>query len=85
MQASGIFPGDIRGIGVSTYGMALFCLGKNGRVAAPGIYSNDYRANDLVDGLKKSSTGAMIQSMTQGDIWGGQPGHAAEMVQNIPT
>lgn len=73
LQASGIFPGDIRGIGVSTYGNGIVLLGENGRVAAPGIYSNDYRANDLVDGLKKSSTGAMIQSMTQGDIWGGQP------------
>jgi len=73
LKTSGIFPGDIRGIGISTYGNGIVILGEKGRVIAPGIYSNDYRANSLADGLKKSRTGAMIQSVTQGDIWGGQP------------
>ena len=73
LKTSGIFPGDIRGIGISTYGNGIVILGEKGRVIEPGIYSNDYRANSLADGLKKSRTGAMIQSVTQGDIWGGQP------------
>ncbi len=74
LLASSAIPAEqIRGIGISTYGNGIIFLGENGQLIAPGIYSNDYRANLLADELKNSDIGPMIQRMTGGDLWGGQP------------
>ena len=65
---------EIKGIGISTYGNGIVILGEEGKHIAPGIYSNDYRANALADELKKSDAGDVLQNITGGDLWGGQPG-----------
>lgn len=49
IDSSGVDSKDIKGIGVTSFGNGLVFLGKDGEIIAPGVFSNDYRANNIID------------------------------------
>ncbi|MFD2630032.1 FGGY-family carbohydrate kinase [Oceanobacillus kapialis] len=73
IQKSGINPKQIVGIGVTSFGNGLVPLGKNGETIAPGAFSHDYRANDIIELYKKEGSFDRINEITKGTVFAGSP------------
>ncbi len=65
---------DIKGIGVTSFGNGLVFVGKSGETIAPGCFSQDYRANDIIDLYKKEGTYDRINEIVKGTLFAGEPG-----------
>lgn len=65
---------DIKGIGVTSFGNGLVFVGKQGETIAPGCFSQDYRANDIIDLYKKEGTYDKINEIVKGTLFAGEPG-----------
>ncbi|MCI8327775.1 MAG: carbohydrate kinase [Lachnospiraceae bacterium] len=70
----GINPTDIAGIGVTSFGNGVTFLGKNGEVIAPGCFSQDHRADDIIAMYKKDGTYEKISNIVKGEPFAGEPG-----------
>lgn len=51
IQKAKIDPSLIRGIGVTSFGNGVVFLDKDGNSIAPGCFSQDYRANEILEKL----------------------------------
>ena len=73
IQKAKIDPSLIRGIGVTSYGNGVVFLDKDGNSIAPGCFSQDYRANEILEKYKKEGTYDKINNIIKGTLWAGQP------------
>lgn len=71
---AGIDPKEIRGIGVTSFGNGLVFVGKDGETIAPGCFSQDYRANDIIDLYKETGVYDQINERVKGTLFAGEPG-----------
>lgn len=69
-----ISAGDIVGIGVTSFGNGVVFLDKYGKSIAPGAYSQDYRANDILALYKREGTYDKINEIVKGTLFAGEPG-----------
>ena len=67
-------PKDIKGIGVTSFGNGVVFLGKEGQSIAPGCFSQDYRANGILDMYRKEGTYDAINEIVKGTLFAGEPG-----------
>ncbi len=74
MDKSGIDPADLKGIGVTSFGNGVVFLGKDGEAIAPGCFSQDYRANDIIEMYQKEGTYDKINDIVKGTLFAGEPG-----------
>lgn len=65
---------DIAGIGVTSFGNGVVFLDKYGNSIAPGCFSQDYRANDIITMYKKEGTYDKINNIVKGTLFAGEPG-----------
>lgn len=65
---------DIKGIGVTSFGNGVVFLGKDGENIAPGCFSQDYRANDIIEMYKKTGVYDEINKTVRGTLFAGEPG-----------
>lgn len=70
----GIDPKDIAGIGVTSFGNGVTFLGKNGEAIAPGCFSQDHRADDIIAMYQKDGTYEKINNIVKGTLFAGEPG-----------
>lgn len=84
---SGVDSKDIKGIGVTSFGNGLVFLGKDGEIIAPGVFSNDYRANNIIDLYDKEGSLDKINNIVKGDLFAGEPGPLLRWYKeyDIPT
>ena len=64
----------IKGIGVTSFGNGLVFVGKNGETIAPGCFSQDYRANDIIAMYQEEGTYDKINDIVKGTLFAGEPG-----------
>ncbi|WP_326512436.1 FGGY-family carbohydrate kinase [Clostridium intestinale] len=74
VEKAKIDPKDITGIGVCSFGNGIVVLDKEGNAAAPGAFSHDYRANDIIDMYKKKGSYDKINEIIKGTLFAGEPG-----------
>lgn len=82
---------DIEGIGVTSFGNGVVFLDKDGGSIAPGCFSQDYRANEILDLYKKEGSYEKINEIVKGTLFAGEPGpilrwykeHEREIYNNI--
>lgn len=65
---------EICGIGVTSFGNGICFLDKNGESIAPGAFSQDYRANDIIELYKQEGVYDKINSIVKGTLFAGEPG-----------
>ncbi len=65
---------DIKGIGVTSFGNGIVFLDKDGNSIAPGCFSQDYRANDIIELYKKEGSYDKINAIVRGTLFAGEPG-----------
>ena len=65
---------DIKGIGVTSFGNGIVFLDKDGNSIAPGCFSQDYRANDIIELYKKEGNYEKINAIVKGTLFAGEPG-----------
>lgn len=65
---------DIKGIGVTSFGNGVVFLDKDGNSIAPGCFSQDYRANDIIERYKKEGSYEKINAIVKGTLFAGEPG-----------
>jgi L-xylulokinase len=71
---SGIDAADVAGIGITSFGNGVVFLDKNGWSIAPGCFSQDYRANDIIELYKREGTYEKINAIVHGTLFAGKPG-----------
>ncbi|MGE6256995.1 FGGY-family carbohydrate kinase [Heyndrickxia sporothermodurans] len=74
IQKANIHSKDIVGIGVTSFGNGLVILDKDGNSIAPGAFSHDYRATDIIERYKKEGSFDKINEITKGALFAGEPG-----------
>lgn len=65
---------DIAGIGVTSFGNGLVILDKEGNAIAPGAFSQDYRANSIIQMYQDEGTYEQINDIVKGTLFAGEPG-----------
>ena len=74
IEKSGVDPADIKGIGVTSFGNGLVFVGKNGEAIAPGCFSHDHRADDIIAMYKEEGNYDKINDLVFGTLFAGEPG-----------
>lgn len=74
VEKSKINAKEIAGIGVTSFGNGVVFLDKEGKAIAPGCFSQDYRANDIIEMYKKDGTYEKINDIVKGTLFAGEPG-----------
>ncbi len=74
IKKSGVDSKDIKGIGVTSFGNGVVFVGKNGEAIAPGCFSHDHRADDIIEMYKKEGTYDKINDIVKGTLFAGEPG-----------
>lgn len=74
VEKAHISPEEIKGIGVTSFGNGVVFVGKNGETIAPGCFSQDYRANDIIDLYKREGSYDKINRIVKGTLFAGEPG-----------
>lgn len=74
VEKSRIAADKIRGIGVTSFGNGVVFLDQDGNSIAPGCFSQDYRANDILAMYKKEGTYEKINEIVKGTLFAGEPG-----------
>lgn len=74
IDSAKVNPKDIMGIGVTSFGNGVVFLGKEGQSIAPGCFSQDYRANGILDMYRKEGTYDAINEIVKGTLFAGEPG-----------
>lgn len=74
IENAGIDAGDIKGIGVTSFGNGVVFLDRGGNSIAPGCFSQDYRANDIVELYQKEGVYERINEIIKGTLYAGEPG-----------
>lgn len=74
IEKTNINAADIAGIGVTSFGNGAVFLDKNGLSIAPGCFSQDYRANEIIDLYKRNGSYEKINKIVKGTLFAGEPG-----------
>lgn len=74
IDKSGVAPEEIKGIGVTSFGNGVVFLGKNGEPIAPGCFSQDHRADDIIEMYKETGVYDKINKIVKGTMFAGEPG-----------
>lgn len=74
IKEAGIDQSEIKGIGVTSFGNGVVFLDENGGSIAPGCFSQDHRADCILEMYKKSGVYDQINSVVKGTLWAGEPG-----------
>ncbi len=74
IDKSGVDAKDIKGIGVTSFGNGVAFVGKEGEVIAPGCFSHDHRADDIVAMYKEQGVYDKINDLVFGTLFAGEPG-----------
>lgn len=74
IEKANINAADIAGIGVTSFGNGAVFLDKNGLSIAPGCFSQDYRANEIIDLYKRNGSYEKINKIVKGTLFAGEPG-----------
>jgi len=73
VEASGINPAHICGVGVTGHGNGVYLLDKHGNPARPGIQSMDTRAAEIVEEWNQHKLHEKVFPYTLQSFWPGQP------------
>lgn len=65
---------DIKGIGVTSFGNGVVIVGKNGETIAPGVFSQDHRADDIIAMYQSTGVYDQINEIVKGTLFAGEPG-----------
>ena len=57
-----------------SFGNGLIILDRDGKSIAPGVFSQDYRANTIVEGYKREGSFDRINDIIKGTLYAGEPG-----------
>ena len=74
IDSSGVDPKEIKGIGVTSFGNGVVFVGKNGETIAPGCFSQDHRADDIIAMYKTAGVYNKINDIVKGTLFAGEPG-----------
>lgn len=74
IEKADIDAGKIVGIGTTSFGNGVVFLDKDGNSIAPGCFSQDYRANDIIALYKQEGTYDKINNIVKGTLFAGEPG-----------
>lgn len=74
IRRAGIHADAIAGIGVTSFGNGITFLDKDGRSIAPGCFSQDYRANEIIKLYKQDGSYEKINKIVKGTLFAGEPG-----------
>ncbi|MBQ9155411.1 MAG: carbohydrate kinase [Eubacterium sp.] len=74
IDKSGVDAKDIKGIGVTSFGNGVAFVGKNGETIAPGCFSHDHRADDIIAMYKEQGVYDKINDIVKGTLFAGEPG-----------
>ncbi|MDO5145912.1 MAG: FGGY-family carbohydrate kinase [Eubacteriales bacterium] len=91
LQKAAVAPETIRGIGVTSFGNGVVVVGKNGETIAPGVFSQDHRADDIIAMYQETGVYEKINDIVKGTLFAGEPGpiirwykeHEPEVYQKI--
>lgn len=74
IEKAEIDPVQIKGLGVTSFGNGVVFLDDEGRTLAPGCFSQDYRANSIIDMYKETGVYEKINDIVKGTLFAGEPG-----------
>lgn len=74
LAKAAVDPSRIAGIGMCSFGNGLIILDRDGKSIAPGVFSQDYRANTIVEGYKREGSFDRINDIIKGTLYAGEPG-----------
>ena len=74
VEKAQIQPENIKGIGVTSFGNGVVFLDKDGNAIAPGCFSQDYRANEILNLYQQEGTYDKINQIVKGTLFAGEPG-----------
>lgn len=74
IEKSQIDPKDIISVGVTSFGNGLVVVDKDGNSIAPGAFSHDSRANDIIEMYKDDGVYEKINQIIKGTLFAGEPG-----------
>ncbi|MEK4299263.1 FGGY-family carbohydrate kinase [Oceanobacillus sp. FSL W8-0428] len=74
IKQANINPAEIKGVGITSFGNGLVVLDKDGSTIAPGAFSQDYRATDIVEQMIAEGKAAQVNKITKASLFAGQPG-----------
>lgn len=61
-------------LGVTSFGNGVVFLDKEGYAIAPGCFSQDYRANSIIEMYQREGTYEKINDIVKGTLFAGEPG-----------
>ncbi len=73
VESSEVAPEQIKGVGVTSFGNGVVFVGKNGETIAPGCFSQDFRANEILKLYEKEGKLDRINEIVKGTIFAGEP------------
>ncbi|WP_040979280.1 FGGY-family carbohydrate kinase [Oceanobacillus jeddahense] len=74
LKQANVDPAEVKGVGITSFGNGLVVLDKDGNTIAPGAFSQDYRATDIVEQMTANGTTAKVAEITKATLFAGQPG-----------
>lgn len=74
VEKATVVPEQIAGVGVTSFGNGVVFLDKEGYAIAPGCFSQDYRANSIIEMYQREGTYEKINDIVKGTLFAGEPG-----------
>ena len=74
VEKAAVAPEQIAGVGVTSFGNGVVFLDKEGYAIAPGCFSQDYRANSIIEMYQREGTYEKINDIVKGTLFAGEPG-----------
>lgn len=74
VEKAAVAPEQIVGVGVTSFGNGVVFLDKEGHAIAPGCFSQDYRANSIIEMYQREGTYEKINDIVKGTLFAGEPG-----------
>lgn len=74
VEKATVAPEQIAGVGVTSFGNGVVFLDKEGYAIAPGCFSQDYRANSIIEMYQREGTYEKINDIVKGTLFAGEPG-----------
>lgn len=74
VEKAAVAPEQIASVGVTSFGNGVVFLDKEGYAIAPGCFSQDYRANSIIEMYQREGTYEKINDIVKGTLFAGEPG-----------
>lgn len=83
VEKAAVAPEQIASVGVTSFGNGVVFLDKEGYAIAPGCFSQDYRANSIIEMYQREGTYEKINDIVKGTLFAGEPGRFFAGIRKI--